>query len=267
MLVPSGYERLLLGHAVAVARSDVAASVRRALVSADGSRSTLHEFAARHPSARALQGRGTAFAVPLPGSQNVRVVVRHNRHGGLFAALTGDRFLSPTHAPHELEVAMTLASLGIPTPQVLAYALYPPGGIVQRADVCSLEIPGGMDLADILVRGHDAARTGALDATATLVAALSHAGARHHDLNAKNILITTEAAYVLDVDRVTLGGRPDAALNGNLTRLSRSLRKWRDRFGARITEQEITQLGDFARNVRPRPASAKSDVADLNAYR
>ena len=47
-MLPSGYERLLLGHAVAIARSDVAPSIRRALVNADGARATLHEYAARH---------------------------------------------------------------------------------------------------------------------------------------------------------------------------------------------------------------------------
>ena len=74
MVVPSGYERLLLGHAVAVARSDVAASIRRALVSADGTRATLHEYAARHPTSRAYEGRGVAYACSLPGFQAGRVV-------------------------------------------------------------------------------------------------------------------------------------------------------------------------------------------------
>src|SRR4051794_5825633 len=101
-MLPPGFERLLLGHAIAVARSDIAASIRRALIGPDGTKSTLHEYAARHPAARGFQGRGVAYAVPLPQS-GVRVVVRHNRHGGFFAPLTGDRFLPPTRAPYELE--------------------------------------------------------------------------------------------------------------------------------------------------------------------
>jgi tRNA A-37 threonylcarbamoyl transferase component Bud32 len=248
LTLPSGFERLLLGHAVAVARSDIAASVRQLLVSADGTRTTLHEYAARHPNARVLQGRGATYAVPLPhphGGQ--RVVIRHNRHGGLFAPLSGDRFLSPTRAPHELDVSLALAKLGVPTPQLVAYALYPPGGVFQRADVCSLEIPDGRDLAQILLQEGAPERAVALIATAELVAALSRAGARHHDLNAKNVLVTFEAAYVLDVDRMTLGGTQDTALEGNLTRLVRSLRKWRDRFGAKISEKDIGELQANAR--------------------
>jgi tRNA A-37 threonylcarbamoyl transferase component Bud32 len=241
MTVPAGFERLLLGHAIAVARSTFAAEIRQALVGADGAKATLHEYASRQPGARPLAGRGVAYAFQLkPGT--TRVVVRHNRHGGLFAPLTGDRFLAPTRAPYELEVSLALGRLGISTPEILAYALYPPGGILQRSDVCSREIASARDLADIIRTGSEADRSAALDLTATLVAQLSRSGVRHHDFNAKNVLIASGRAYVLDVDRVSLGGQPAQALAGNLSRLSRSLRKWRDRFGAMVSEHDISAL-------------------------
>lgn len=250
-MLPGGYERLLLGHAVAVARSDVAASVRRSLVSADGARSTLHEYAARQPNARSMHGRGAAYAIALPQS-SLRVVVRHNRHGGMFAAITGDRFLPPTRAPYELEVSLELRKLGVPTPEIVAYVLYPPGGLLQRSDVCSREIGGSRDLAQILTHDGGPERAAAFAATAQLVASLARAGARHHDLNAKNVLLTYETAYVLDVDRMTLGGTPEAALDGNLMRLGRSLRKWRDRLGARVSERDITELESSSRRALQR---------------
>jgi 3-deoxy-D-manno-octulosonic acid kinase len=165
----------------------------------------------------------------------------------MFASLTGDRFMSPTRAPYELDVSLALAKLGIATPEILAYAVYPPGGILQRSDVCSREVPAARDLADILVRGNDAERAAALASTARLVGSLARAGARHHDLNAKNVLVSAERAYVLDVDRVALGLEPEAALEGNLGRLRRSLRKWRDRFDARVTDADITGLEHAAR--------------------
>lgn len=248
MSVPPGFERLLLGHAVAVARTDFAFSIRRALVGADGARSRLHEFAARHPSARALQGRGAAYAVTLPQAAT-RVVVRHNRHGGLLGSLTGDLFLAPTRAPQELNISLELSRLGVPTPDIVAYVVYPPGGLLQRSDVASKEITGGRDLAEILVRDGGPERAAAFAATAHLLAALARAGARHADLNAKNVLITYETAYVLDVDRVTLGETHDAAFEANLTRLAHSLRKWRDRFGARISERDLTDLQSTARRL------------------
>src|SRR2546423_593380 len=79
-----------------------------------------------------------------------------------------------------------------------------------------------------LVQEGPGERAAALSSTAELLAMLARAGARHHDLNAKNVLLTYEAAYVLDVDRVTFSGNHDAVFEGNLARLNRSLRKWRD---------------------------------------
>ena len=247
-MLPPGYERLLLAHAVAVARSDVAPGIRRALGNVDGTRSTLHEYAARHPGARLLHGRGAAYAVSLPDTP-FRVVIRHNRHGGAFARITRDLFVAPTRAPYELDVSRKLAELGVPTPEVVAYALYPRGGVLQRSDVCSREIPGGRDLAQVLTGEGPAERHTALAAAAELVGVMSRAGARHHDLNAKNILVTPERAYVLDVDRTALDLDPDSALEGNLARLGRSLRKWREQFGARVADRDIGDLVTHARRA------------------
>jgi 3-deoxy-D-manno-octulosonic acid kinase len=247
-MLPAGFERLLLGHAVAVARSDVAVSVRGSLLNPDGTRTTLHEFAARQSNARQLHGRGPAYAVTLPHG-SFRVVVRHNRRGGMLAPLLGDRFVSPTRAPQELAISLELARLGVSTPEIVAYALYPPGGMLQRADVCSREIPSSRDLAQVITREGAAERTAALAATARLVAGLARVGARHHDLNAKNILLTQDSAYVLDVDRVTLGAEPGPTLEANLSRLARSLRKWRDAHHARIAEGDITELEAGARDA------------------
>ena len=247
-MLPGGYERLLLPHAVAVARTDIVQPLRRSLLKGDGSARTLYDYAARHSGARRLRGRGAAYAVPLPDT-DVRVVVRHNRHGGTLAFLTGDRFLAPTRAPRELHASLELAKHGIPTPEIIAYVLYPPGGLLQRSDVCSREIPGGRDLADIISLAGPAERGEALSAAAALVARLSRAGARHADLNAMNVLVAPSATYVLDVDRVSFGRRPESALEDNVARLARSLRKCRDVLHARVTEVEIGELAISAREA------------------
>jgi hypothetical protein len=54
---------------------------------------------------------------------------------------------------------------------------------------------------------------------------------------------------VLDVDRVTFGGQSTDVLVANLNRLGRSLRKWRDQHGARVSEREITDLETTARRA------------------
>ena len=81
---PAGYVRVTAGGRVAVALDTHAEDARRML--ANGS---LYDAAARDPAARALQGRGVAYAVALPAS-GVHAVVRHNRHGGMLAPLTRD---------------------------------------------------------------------------------------------------------------------------------------------------------------------------------
>lgn len=244
--MPAGYERLLLGHAKAVVRTDLAPAIQRALVAPDGRHFTLFEYAREHPERRELRGRGAAYAVPLPAG-GPRVVVRHNRHGGLLAPLTRDLFLAPTRAPRELAIALELRRLGVPTPELAAYAVYPPTAPLQRADVATLEIPESRDLAAVLRDGDAREREAALDATARLVGALARAGARHADLNAKNVLLAPDRAYVLDVDRVRFGQPKPQALQANIARLVRSLRKWRDGHQTPVEEREIAALESAAR--------------------
>lgn len=223
--VPAGYVPLQHGGARAVVRRDAAEAVHRALAGG-----TLHAFAARHPERRALRGRGIAFAIPLDAS--LRVVVRHNTHGGLLARLTGDRFVAPTRAPRELSVSLTLSAAGIATPPVIAIVRYPAGGPLERSDVATVEIPGAADLAVVLA-GSAAAHEAAATATGALLAGLGRAGAHHADLNIKNILLQPTAggfrAFVLDVDRVTFGGRESTRVaERNWRRFARSARKWHD---------------------------------------
>ncbi len=205
---------------------------------------TLYEAAARIPGARSLQGRGVSYAIALPVS-GVQAVVRHNRHGGLLAPLTGDLFLPPTRAPYELLVARQLAAAGVKTPDVLMIGVSPVLGIFRRSDVVTREIIGGRDLATFMQGSEPLeSRRAAWAAARALVASLNAAGARHHDLNVKNILIALDgAAWVLDVDRVAFGEPNASAIrSGNVERLRRSARKWRDERGAEFDESEFSAL-------------------------
>ena len=240
---PAGYTRFLQGSADVVALGACAEAVRRAV----GARS-LYDYAATHPNRRELRGRGVAYAVPLPDGET-RVVVRHSRHGGLLAPVTGDRFLPPTRAPHELRTALRLAEAHVPTPEVIAYATYPAGAMFRRSDVATREVVGGKDLGDVLARGGDGeARTKALGATAELLRALERAGARHPDLNVTNVLIVATdglppRALVLDVDRVVFGERGDVRIGAaNVRRLLRSAHKLRANGRITISDEELSHL-------------------------
>ena len=186
--------------------------------------------------------------MPLPDGET-RVVVRHSRHGGLLAPVTGDRFLPPTRAPHELRTALRLAEAHVPTPEVIAYATYPAGAMFRRSDVATREVVGGKDLGDVLARAGDGeARTKALGATAELLRALERAGARHPDLNVTNVLIVATdglppRALVLDVDRVVFGERGDVRIGAaNVRRLLRSAHKLRANGRITISDEELSRL-------------------------
>ena len=240
---PAGYTRFRLPGADVVALTSVADTVRQSI-----SDRSLYAYAATHPTRRELRGRGAAYAVPLPDDVT-RVVSRHSRHGGLLAPLTGDRFLPPTRAPHELRMALRLAAAGVATPQMIAYAVYPAGPLFRRSDVATREVAGGTDLGTLLAVPRTTGELRAiLDVTAALLRALEQAGARHPDLNIANVLIEeladgTYRALVIDVDRVVFGRPGDRTIGAaNLRRLLRSAHKRRAEGALTIGDSDLSVL-------------------------
>jgi 3-deoxy-D-manno-octulosonic acid kinase len=224
-----------------VAHASVAAAVRSAMSGA-----TLHEWAARQPGARGMQGRATAWATTMPGG--VEVVVRHSRHGGLLAPLTGDLFLAPTRAPGELATAIRLAAAGVPTPEVLGYAIYPAIGPFVRADVATRLLRGVALPEAWKATESDDDRWALIELITSLLTSLRRVGARHPDLNVRNVFIVDGAgAAVLDVDRVEFGAAGDASIAGrNVQRLLRSMAKARVGVGADLSSRQVERLNETA---------------------
>jgi 3-deoxy-D-manno-octulosonic acid kinase len=263
--VPAGYTSLELPGASAVCRAEARDAVRAALAA----HPTLYAYAESHPARRAFHGRAPTYAVPLPGGVG-DVVVRHAWHGGALRRVTRDLFAPPTRAPGELRTSERLRAAGVRTPAVVAYARYPAPLGLRRVDVATRLVPGARDLADVLLpngaAGADAGpaaglRAGWLDATAALLADLARAGARHPDLNLKNVLLARDPdpagggivrAWVLDVDVAALPARPAtgnevrAAFDANLARLGRSVAKWRRGRGLTVGDADIAALRDRA---------------------
>lgn len=239
-----GYVNLNVNGCQAVALESAAPEVAKALAGG-----TLHDWAATQPEREEMRGRGVIYSVSLPTTPVMPVVVRRNLHGGLLHGLTGEYFVLPTRAPLELKISLRLAGAGIPTPEVIAYAVYPVLGIFARSDVMTRRLPPGADLPAAWEKADKAARNSMLATVATLLKALAAAGAWHADLNLKNIYIAGTApdltAYLLDVDRVTFPGGNDIA-ERNFKRLARSARKWRTRWGLDFDEDSLMHLADLA---------------------
>jgi hypothetical protein len=254
---PRGYVQFDVGVAHVVCMEHVADAIEAALASG-----TLYDYAAHHPEARPLVGRAISYAVPLPHDVE-RAVVRHNRHGGLLAPLTGDVFRTPTRAPLELAISERLRELRVPSPRMLGYVTYPAAPGFARADVVTREVRGAQDLSAALMTDDAVLRERALRATTTLLHALSDAGVRHHDLNVKNVLLQNRdgelpLALLLDVDRVVFGGDKTSVRAANLARLLRSARKWQSLHGARVTDSELAELSAAAQE---RPSVAASTLS------
>ncbi|HEX2716645.1 MAG TPA: lipopolysaccharide kinase InaA family protein [Gemmatimonadaceae bacterium] len=243
---PPGYERVASGGALAVVRQAEADDVRQMLGAG-----TLHALAARDARRREYSGRRPVYGIDLPRS-GTSVVVRHATHGGMLAPITRDLFVAPGRAPEELRTAATLRDAGVPTPAVVGFALYPARGPLVTIDVMVEEIAPAQDLADAF-GGEGSDRGALIELSAQLIAALARAGARHEDLNLKNILIAFDGATarpaVVDVDRVVLGVPRLVALDANLARFSRSARKLRARRGLPVSEAELETLARRAREL------------------
>jgi 3-deoxy-D-manno-octulosonic acid kinase len=254
--VPNGFVGFAVGPSSVVCARHVSDAVREAL-----SAGTLYQYAEQHPRVRPLAGRGIVYAVPLPNDVE-QVVIRHNRHGGLLAPLTRDLFRAPTRAPAELRISEQLRKYGIPTPAMLGYVIYDGPAGFKRVDVITREVQNSFDLSTALMSPDADQRAKGISAAADAVVVLGTVGARHHDLNVKNILLHTAengalAAFILDVDRVVFE-EPEMVFEENLARLLRSARKWQAIHGAPVTDSELAELAGSVRERRTLPAGDKT---------
>lgn len=255
----SGYTRRRMHIAELVARNNVldelANIIRR--------ERTLYTWARGHRQSRALSGRAPVFVATLSDDASTTIVVRHSWHGGLLAPITGDRFLKPSRAPLELMRSHMLRDCGIPTPEVIAFALYPAGMGFVRVDVATRYLPDSYDFAAVLSGlSPDVNRGEAFAAIEVLLRQLSRSGFVHPDLNIKNILLhrkdNTVVATVLDVDVMQWNQNAIAATTTqrNAERLLRSLIKARRQFGIAFTDDDQNMFVE--RSMQELPESVRN---------
>lgn len=245
----AGYVRFEVGGMRGAALEWALPAIRDALTAG----LTLHAWAGAQQNSERLYGRGINYGVLLPAGResqlSAAVVVRRNRHGGALRFVTGDCFLLPTRAPLELAISLRLATAGVPTPEVIGYAIYPVAGIFAKSDVMTRRLPDGGDFPDVWSKAGVSKRETLLCKVAELLQALAACGARHADLNLKNIYVaghdSAVTCYLLDVDRVTFPRSADIA-HLNFARLARSARKWREQRGLDFSEEMLTHLESLA---------------------
>jgi len=153
---------------------------------------------------------------------------------------------------HEVAASEAARERGIPTPRVVAAAMYP-AGLFYRADLVTTFVANASDLVEALFDtrrkgvGGAAERLDSLRAAGELVRRMAAAGLRHRDIHARNILLEWLGAaprpHLLDLDRCDVGptGVP-LSPNSMHQRLRRSLRKWEHRTGIHISDKEWDTL-------------------------
>jgi len=242
-----GYEAVRLPRVEAFAWRPAVAWLREVL--RDGAR--LHDWAGREARA-AHVGRGTVHVVtaPLPGPDGrSRWAVRHYRRGGAVARVVRDLYwgVGRPRPERELEASLHARAQGVPTPAVIAGAVYRVGARgaagAYRADLVTEEIPDARSLASALAV-EDAPAREYLQRAGALVRTLARAGLMHPDVSTGNVLLDGGGEpWVVDLDRARRRPGPsERAGRTMLARLERSLRKLGRAGGTTLGPQEWIAL-------------------------
>jgi 3-deoxy-D-manno-octulosonic acid kinase len=171
-------------------------------------------------------GRGRTYFIRI---QENDWVLRHYRRGGAVAPMLRDRYLwtglERTRAWTEWRLLRELWLRGLPVPRPVAARVHRMR-VFYTADLITQRLLGTRSLADRLNES-----TLAQDqwrAIGSCIRRFHDAGVDHGDLNAHNILLTSQHdIYLVDFDKSVFNRFAPTLAHRNLTRLRRSLNKLR----------------------------------------
>lgn len=167
--------------------------------------------------------------------QNHRMVLRHYWRGGFVAHLTPDRFiwqgLRRSRPWRELHILMQLRELGMTVPNPVGAKIERDRHrLLYRADIVTEEIPNALPLPDFFRAARSRNEHKNVCIKAGIAIAQLHAlGAKHADLNVRNILVSPPGEIsVIDWDKgsiSTTGKTNSTSARRTLERLRRSIKK------------------------------------------
>ena len=239
--IPEGYQVRTVGSARAIVWNPAAPWLDSVLSSGQG----VHEWASLQDGCEEFPGRGRVFSVPSPvrgPSDADRWAARHYHRGGAMAMHMGDRYLriGRPRPWRELAAAAAARARGIPTPAVVCGVAYNQGRHY-TADLVTEVVPDSVTLAETLL-ANDGTRGWlvAMSRAGALIRRLTEAGVFHVDLNARNILLTTAEAFVIDLDRARVLKRASESAGDRMrARLIRSILKIGTPTGEHLTVSEV----------------------------
>ncbi|MBY6187926.1 3-deoxy-D-manno-octulosonic acid kinase [Marinobacter hydrocarbonoclasticus] len=153
-------------------------------------------------------------------------VLRHYWRGGLPGKVFRDGYLylgeRRSRPWQELELMVALKEKGLPVATPIAARLTR-AGLNYRADLITVMIPDSRDLVKVLSAGRMSLEQ--WQALGRVLARFHNAGVYHADLNARNVLLSHGAFYLIDFDRGELKTPQAGWQQANMARLHRSLLK------------------------------------------
>jgi 3-deoxy-D-manno-octulosonic acid kinase len=176
------------------------------------------------------QGRGTVLF--FEHEQRELVLKRYHR-GGLLGRFVKSSYifcgLNRTRMWREFQLLASMRDLGLPVPRPIAVRCVRSSPMCYQGEMIAERIPNSRTLAEILCSESLPEKT--WESIGLIIRRFHQHAIEHADLNACNILLTANGqVFLIDFDKSVMHNQRDHTwCLANLTRLRRSLNKWKKR--------------------------------------
>lgn len=176
------------------------------------------------------QGRGTVLF--FEHEQRELVLKRYHR-GGLIGRFVKSSYvfcgLNRTRMWREFQLLASMRELGLPVPRPIAVRCVRSSMMSYQGEMIAERIPNSRTLAEILCHENLPEKT--WESIGLIIRRFHQHAVEHADLNACNILLNSNGqVFLIDFDKSVLHDKRDHTwCQANLSRLRRSLNKWKKR--------------------------------------
>jgi 3-deoxy-D-manno-octulosonic acid kinase len=177
-----------------------------------------------------VQGRGT---VVFFAHADHELVLKHYHRGGLAGVFVKDSYLfvgaSRSRMWREYNLLSRMRDMGLPVPKPIAARCIRSHALCYQGDLILERIPNARTLAEVL--SSESLPEKMWESIGSVIRRFHQNKVDHADLNACNILLTEQGQiYLIDFDKSRIHNQCEPRWrNANLSRLRRSLQKWKNR--------------------------------------
>lgn len=176
------------------------------------------------------QGRGTVLF--FEHNQRELVLKRYHR-GGLIGRFVKNSYVfcgvARTRMWREFQLLAAMRELGLPVPKPMAVRCVRSSPLCYQGEIIVDKIPDSRTLTEILCKENLPEKT--WESIGMIIRRFHQHAVEHADLNACNILLNSKGqVFLIDFDKSILHGKHSQTwCQANLSRLRRSLNKWKRR--------------------------------------